>query len=104
MDINTQEKAKKALEQIQEMLKDKTLTDEERQELEIHEDKLAGALLSTWLPVGVLRKLLMMTFVLVAVYGFVSGMNWLIASSVIAGMFSPRLVGEVTYLLGRLSR
>ena len=32
------------------MLKDKTLADEQRQELEMHADKLAGIVLSAWLP------------------------------------------------------
>ena len=40
------------------MLKDKTLADEQRQELEMHADKLAGIVLSAWLPYGLFRKLL----------------------------------------------
>jgi len=104
MDKRTHEAANKTLEQIQRMLEDETLTDDERQELEMHAAKLAGTLLSTWLPFGLLRKFLMTVFILVAIYGIISGMNWLIFSLVIAGMFSPRLVGEVAYLLGKLSR
>ena len=51
MDKKAQAEAKEVLAEVAALLEDETLSAEERETLEIHAAKLAGALLSPWFPV-----------------------------------------------------
>ena len=103
MDKETYGSAKKTLEEINEHLKSDDLTVEQREELEVHSAKLSGVLLSIWFPMGIARKLIMVVIFLVGIYGLVIGNHYFLFSWIILPMFSPRLMGEVSYFMGRIS-
>jgi hypothetical protein len=64
---------------------------------------LAGQLLSSWLPIGVIRKLIFLTLLIFAVIGIATEPQWYhFLSILIALIFSPRVVGEITYALGKI--
>ncbi len=55
MERDVHAEAKKTMDEIAVFLKDETLSDEERRELELQQAKLAGALLRDWLPLSLGR-------------------------------------------------
>ena len=89
------------MEVINEHLKSDDLTVEQREELEIHADKLSGVLLSIWFPIGVGRKLIMFVLFSIGIYGLEIENDYLLISWILLPCFSPRIVGEVSYLIGR---
>ena len=103
MDKETYDSAKRAFEEVKEQLKRDDLTSEERAELVMHADRLSGLLLSIWFPMGIGRKLIMLVIFLVGIYGLLIGNHYFLFSWVILPMFSPRLVGEIAFLMGRFS-
>jgi hypothetical protein len=103
MDKETYDLAKKQLDEVTEHLKGDDLTIEQREELEILQAKLSGGLLSIWFPMGIGRKLIMVVIFLVGIYGLVIGNHYFLFSWIILPMFSPRLMGEVSYFMGRIS-
>ena len=104
MSRETHEDANKALEEVTELLKDETLSAEERQTLKIQKASLAAVLLKTWLPMGWGRRWIMLVLLLFGVNGLVEENNYLLLCWLPLPFFSPRLVGEIVHLLGKLSR
>ena len=101
--MNVNDDLKKTSEEITLRLKDTTLTADERAKLEAMRSAVSGALLSTWLPHGNGRRLIMAVIAASGAYGFFAETSilniwWLLP------FFSPRIVGEAAYLMGRLSR
>jgi hypothetical protein len=62
------EELKKSFENISKLLEDQNLSIEERKKFETLKSQLAGALMSSWLPVGGGRKFIMFIIALIAVY------------------------------------
>ena len=98
------EEAVKTLKEINEILQDETLTSEQRKEFEALAASLSGVLLSSWLPYGTSRRLLMVGIIILGIYGlFVENYQifvwWLLLPA-----FSPRIVGEITLLYGQITR
>jgi hypothetical protein len=97
------EDAKETLREISHILKTERLTAKERDELEIHAASLSGAIMSPWLPMSLSSTLLMLAIVLLGVEQVVVARNyeplllWLLLP-----FFSPRIVGEVVHLGGRV--
>ena len=104
MDKKAQELTKETLSQVNKKLQDPNLTDEQREELQLHASALAGQLLSTWLPVDNIRRIFMLCFFLIGFLGFFTSYEWLVWSFLIAGIFSPRLIGEIALKLGQINR
>ena len=104
MDKKQHQEIKNTLEQIQNELKGDDLTQEKREEFELHAAALAGSLASSWLPLGIVKKVAMLTFFCIGILGFITQYDWLIWSFLIACGFSPRIVGEVALKLGQLSK
>jgi hypothetical protein len=98
------EEAKRTLVDVQAALARPDLSDSDRQAMQIHAFKLAGLLMSPWIPFGAYRRFIMALLVLAGLVGFVNGQPWALVLWIVAAMFSPRIVGEVSYLRGRLSR
>ena len=88
-DIETQHKAK---------------ADRDSDAIDVFMAATAGYQLREWLPVGILRKFLARLCVALGALGLLVGNYWLLIFFLIAGTFSPRLVGECAYFLGRVSR
>ena len=65
---------------------------------------LSGALLSPLFPSGIIRNVLMIGFVALSVLAFLTPYKWLFLSFLIALSFSPRVVGELSVLSGRMRR
>ena len=82
------------------ILENEDLSQEQREKLELDVARIAGHLMSSWLPAGIMRKILMLAFILIGFLGFFSQFQWLICSFILAGMFSPRLVGETAIIVG----
>ena len=78
------------------------LSEENIKELEHTLAAISGALLSSWLPRGIVRKLLLFFFLLIGIFGSLFYSYYFLISFVIAGMFSPRVVGEAAIFIGRM--
>ncbi|PUE35525.1 hypothetical protein [Limnohabitans sp. Hippo4] len=64
---------------------------------------LAGQILSVWMPVGLLRKLVFWILIFFGAYGVFTNQEWYHWIMLIfAATMSPRLVGEVAFALGRV--
>ena len=91
MNKKQHQEIKNTLEQIQNELKRDNLTQEEREKLEMHAASLSGSLLSSWLPIGIVRKVAMLTFSCLGILGFITEYEWLIWSFLLACGLSPRI-------------
>lgn len=96
-------KLRHALDNTSKLLEASNLSAEERKELETLRDQMAGSLASSWLPVGVGRKIIMLVFIVLSVKFFMESSYLLaIGMCLLAGFFSPRFVGEAVSLAGRI--
>lgn len=97
------QEAKRVLAEITVELKRIDLTPEQRQQLETHAAALATGLLRPWLPLGRWRRAAMLTFLLLGLLWPLGGSPiWCLAWLVML-TFSPRIVGEIGFALGRFS-
>jgi hypothetical protein len=100
-----QEEAKKVLAEVQYELDTQPLTAAQREELELHAARLAGAILSPWLPVSWGRRLIMLGIVLLGIQqawwagNYQPFLWWLLLP-----FFSPRIVATCAFYLGRVAR
>lgn len=80
------------------------MKNESNKELTDLHDTVSGITASTWLPSGFLRNLILIGFVIAAVH-FLIQSSYLLAilMLVIASLFSPRAMGEVAHLMGRIA-
>jgi hypothetical protein len=104
MDKKLNQQLKDLLEKLMNIRENEDLTQEEREKLDLDIARISGQLLSPWLPLGIMRKILMSVFILIGFLGFISQYQWLIYSFIIAGFFSPRVVGETAMMIGKASR
>ena len=100
MNKKQNQQLKDLLEKFNNMLENEDLSQDEREKIKQNIVRISGQLLSTWLPAGFMRKILMLAFILIGFLGFFSQFQWLICSFILAGMFSPRLVGETAIIVG----
>jgi hypothetical protein len=64
---------------------------------------LAGQVLSVWVPVGLLRKLIFCVLIFFGTLGVLTANEWYHwAMLIFASTMSPRLMGEVAFTLGRV--
>lgn len=96
------EEAKKQSAEIAKLLRDGSLAPEDRQKLEMLQTQLAGTLLSPWLPFNWERRAIMIVLFLVGAIGLVEGNSYFLFSWLFLLLFSPRLMGEFAFALGRL--
>jgi hypothetical protein len=73
------------------------------EQIDIARAALAGVRLSKWFPPGFLRKALMALCVVVGFQGFLTGSYLYFLSFLVAGIFSPRIVGELAFAVGRIA-
>jgi len=97
------EEAKRLLAEIDAELKSGALTAEQRKELETHRAKLAGSLLSTWLPFSWWRRLAMFVLLLLGTLWPLGGSPIWVVAWVLMLLFSPRIMGETAFSLGRFA-
>ena len=64
----------------------------------------AGAAMSSWLPYGNTRKLIMLVLIILGVIGLIKGEVEMLIYFLLAACFSPRIVGEALYFCGRVVR
>ena len=104
MDREGYNEARKVLEEIQHELATAPLTLQQRNELELHAAKLAGTLLHPWFPVSWGRRLLMAAIILFGLQQAWTGNYEPLIFWLLLPFFSPRIVGECAFLLGRVRR
>ncbi len=98
MNTNDRDKLKKQLSAIEAELNNQksNLTTEERRELESLRAEILGTMFSGWLPASLARKSLMFLLFIVGLYGVVQIHIIFLLCWLVAVMFSPRLVAEIT--------
>jgi hypothetical protein len=104
MNKEEQKELKGVLEELNNELQNENLTQEQKKEIELRKARISGTLMSIWMPIGIGRKILMGSFFLIGSLGFFTQYEWLIWSFLIAGLFSPRLVGEISHKFGRMNK
>jgi hypothetical protein len=98
------DEARKVLAEIQHELATAPLTPQQRNELELHAAKLAGALLHPWLPVSWSRRAIMAAIVLFGLQQAWTGNYEPLVFWLLLPFFSPRIMGECAFLLGKMRR
>lgn len=98
------EKGPQILELIHKSLREDNLTIEERKQLEKTASMLAGYQMSFWLPLTLIGKLLMFLCLIVGIIGFFQWSPWLGLFIPFACSFSPRIVGEALFFIGKLNK
>lgn len=98
------EKGPQMLELIHKSLRDDSLTTEQREKLERTASMLAGYQMSFWLPTTLGRKVLMFLFLAIGVIGVFQWSPWLGLFILLGCSFSPRIVGEILFFIGKLSK
>ncbi len=64
---------------------------------------LAGQVMSVWMPIGLLRRVIFFFLILFGTIGILETSEWYHwAMLIFAATMSPRLVGEASYAVGRL--
>jgi hypothetical protein len=61
----------------------------------------AGELMSIWVPIDWGRRTIMIVLFLIGLGGVISGPRWLIVAWLAAATMSPRILGKVSFALGR---
>jgi hypothetical protein len=65
---------------------------------------LAGQVMSVWMPIGFLRRVIFFVLIFFGTMGILKTSEWYHwAMLIFAATMSPRLVGEALYAVGRLS-
>lgn len=96
--------AQRVLKEICHELDTAPLTPQQRNELELHAAKLAGALLRPWFPIAWRGRLIMAAIICIGleqawVGNYEPMIFWLLLP-----LFSPRVMGECAFLWGRIRR
>ncbi len=102
MTKNEYAELQKTLTEVNAALADKNLTAELRTQLQESAAALSGQLMSIWLPISDIRRAIMLVLFLVGLRAFVNNNDIYIIYWIVTALFSPRIVGEVTYYFGRL--
>ncbi len=109
--MSREEQAKwagRVLKKLDMIIADPNLSEEQRQGLEetfsVSRAQLAGLALSVWLPFGTPRKIIMLICLIVGVYNVFMGNLWYLLLLVVVAFFSPRLLGELSTLIGEFQR
>ena len=69
---------------------------------EYHKAAISGYLLSPLFPIGIIRNILMTGFFAIGFLAFLTPYEWLFWSFFIALAFSPRIVGKIIHVSGRI--
>jgi hypothetical protein len=64
----------------------------------------SGKAMSSWLPIGNTRKAIFFVLLILGFLGLLDGNKQMLIYFPIAALFSPRIVGECLYFLGRMKR
>ena len=90
------------MDSFQNVLNDKKSNAEEKEAAELQLASLAGVLISPLFPTGITRNVLMIGCFTLGFLAFLTPYEWLFWFFFIALVFSPRIVGELAYLTGRV--
>ena len=100
MSKETHEEAKELLLKVEAQLKDGELNAEDKRRLEDLQAELAGVIMSPWLPLGWVRRTIMLILFLLGLYGVVQKHLVLVVFWLSLLLFSPRISAEVLMFLG----
>ncbi|HAK61301.1 MAG TPA: hypothetical protein DCO77_13135 [Nitrospiraceae bacterium] len=96
------EKGNDIIKLMDELSKDNTFSEEHREEFVRVAAMVAGYLLSSWLPDGLTRRILMFLLFIVGIIGVIKW-SWFGLLILFAAMFSPRIVEETANFIGKLT-
>lgn len=102
MDRREHEQAKGRLEEVTRRLREESLSDEERRNLEREGRRLARTVMSPWLPFRWRHRIAMLVIAAIGFWGLVEGHSYLLLTWLTLFIFSPRLVGKFLFTLGGL--
>jgi len=102
MDRDQYHQIKKTSDLVKKALQNDNLSVDERQRLEISQAQMSGYLCSTWLPVGIGRKSVMVALLIIGIYGVVIDKPIIAVCWLLVPLFSPRLVGEFLLMIGTI--
>jgi hypothetical protein len=72
-------------------------------DLDVLHDQVAGHLASSWLPSGIIRKIILFVFVVLAVKFLLDDSYTLtVLMLILASFFSPRAMGELVHFIGSM--
>jgi len=94
-------RTKATLASIDDALSEGHLTAEERAELQSQSAALSQKLVAPWIPVGWMRRGMMLALLAIGVGGLVAEMYVLVWSLPLIVIFSPRIMGEHFHSLAR---
>ena len=98
------EKGPHMLELIRAELRAGNLTNEQRQDLERSASEIAGYLARFWLPPTLWRKIIMFLSLGIGFLGTILWSPWFALLILNSCLFSPRIVGEVAFFIGKFSK
>jgi hypothetical protein len=96
--------ARKVLSEVRHELATAPLTPEQREELELHAAKLSGVLHHPWFPVAWRGRLIMAGIVLLGLQQALTGNYEPLIFWLLLPFFSPRIMGECAFLIGKMRR
>lgn len=91
-----------AVTKIHELLESDSISDDEKDRLRNISAMMSGYLLSFWLPKGIIRKTLMFMSFIIGIIGILQWSAWFLLFVFLGCCFSPRIIGEVSYFIGKL--
>lgn len=91
-----------AVTKINKLLESDSFTDEEKEQLREISATMSGYLCSFWLPRGIIRKILMFVSFAIGILGIFQWSLWLLFFILLGCCFSPRIIGEISYFIGKL--
>ncbi len=95
-------KAKKTFESVGLLLEDENLSPESRRQFEQLRAQLAAVTMSSWFPSDWPRRISMLIFFLVGVWGFIRIDFYFLFLILLSLFFSPRLVAKTAIIIGKL--
>jgi hypothetical protein len=94
---NTNKELEKTLSEINLMLKDKNISDSEKERLEKYKSQITWALLSDWFPKWFFRKFIMIIIFFIWLYWVINiSMNFIFIWFILI-LFSPRAIWEIIH-------
>ncbi len=102
MTRNEYEELQKTVAELEVVLASNDLEKHKREELTLLHARMCGALVSMWLPFSNIRRAIMFILFLIGLRAFMNHNNIFFLYWFIASLYSPRVMGALSFNFGRL--